>query len=119
MRSIRKSVAWGVAGLSLMTSSAGLSAVQTFPVAAQQPQNPWMTLSMMTPVAATSLDAAGVTVQPPPEATAPLPPPDGRGRAGIEHMPIPVLAIWLGTIVAMIYIAAHDDKDRVQTKSPD
>ena len=80
-----------------------------------QQSSPWLTLSMMTPVAATTLGAAGVAVQPPPDAPPPPPPPEGGG--GIGHIPIPVLAVWLGTIVAMVYIATHDDKDRFE--SPD
>jgi hypothetical protein len=77
-----------------------------------------MTLSMMTPVAATTLGGAGVAVQPPADAPPPPPPPpEGDTEGGIGHIPIPVLAVWLGTIVAMIYIATHDDKDRFE--SPD
>jgi hypothetical protein len=72
-----------------------------------------MTLSMMTPVGATALGAAGVAAQAPPDS----PPPERRGRRGIGAIPIPVLTIWLATIIAMIYIATHDDKDRFE--SPD
>ena len=75
-----------------------------------------MTLSMMTPVAAATLGAAGVAAQPPADAPPPPPPPpEGGDGGGIGHIPIPVLAIWLGTIVAMIYIATHDDKDRLES----
>ena len=118
MRSIGKSIACGLAGLALMNSATASSAAQGSPVEAQQPQNPWMSLSMMTPVAAKSLGAAGVAVQPPTEDPLP-PPPDDRDRVGIGAIPIPVLAIWLGTIVAMIYIATRDDNDGLPTESPD
>ena len=75
---------------------------------------------MLTPVAATTLGAAGVAAQPPADAPPPPPPPsEGGGGGGIGHIPIPVLAIWLGTIIAMVYIATHDDKDRLPTTSPD
>jgi hypothetical protein len=72
-----------------------------------------MTLSMMTPVGATALGAAGVAAQPPGMG----PPPPNAGGGGIGHIPIPVLVIWLATIVTMIYIATHEDKDRFE--SPD
>jgi hypothetical protein len=75
-----------------------------------------MALSMMTPVAATTLGSTGVAAQPPADAPPP-PPPEDRGGGGIGHIPIPVVAIWLGTIVTMVYIATHDDKDRFE--SPD
>jgi len=73
-----------------------------------------MTLSMMTPVGAATLTAAGLAAQPPDEGP---PPPESDRRGGIDHIPLPVLAIWLGTILTMIYIATHDDKDRFE--SPD
>jgi hypothetical protein len=37
---------------------------------------------------------------------------------GID-LPLPVLAIALGTLAAMIYIALHDDDDPRPTVSPD
>lgn len=73
-----------------------------------------MTLSMMTPVGATTLGAAGVVAPPPGEGS---PPSETDGQGGIGHIPLPVAAIWLGTILTMIYIATHDDKDRFE--SPD
>lgn len=117
MRRIGKSIASATAALAVMSSSmAGAASAQ--PVqATQQASNPWMTLSMMTPAGATALGAAGVAAQAPPDAPPPPPPPEGRDGRGIGHIPIPVLTIWLATIVAMIYIATHDDKDSFE--SPD
>ena len=114
MRHTGRSIASALAGLALMTSSvAGASGVQSVPTV-QQASHPWMTLSMMTPVGATTLAAAGVAAEPSAEGP---PPPEGDRGGGIGHIPLPVLAIWLGTIVAMVYIAIHDDKDRFE--SPD
>jgi hypothetical protein len=72
-----------------------------------------MALSMMTPVGAAALGGAGVAAQPD------APPPEDRRGFAIQDMPIPVLAIWLGTIGAMIYIALHDHHHGLPTSSPD
>jgi hypothetical protein len=111
MRPIAKTVAGAVVALALMTSSTAVLA-QSSQVAPQQPQSPWMALSMMSPVGATALGSAGVAAQAEP----------GSERAngnGIENLPLPVLAIALATLVAMVYIALHDDKDPRPTESPD
>jgi hypothetical protein len=116
VRSGVRIAASAIAALALVTSTAVSAAPPPTQAAVQPVSNPWMKLSMMTPVAAATLGAAGVAVQPPADAPPPQPP-EGRDGGGIGHIPIPVLAVWLGTIVAMIYIATHDDRDRFE--SPD
>ncbi len=102
--------------LGLATSSTAGAAAPPAQPAAQPALNPWLTLSVMTPVAATTLGAAGVAAQPSADAPPPPPPPpEDGGGVGIGNIPIPVLAIWLGTIVAMVYIATHDDSDRLES----
>jgi hypothetical protein len=110
-------VASSIVALAIVTSSTANAAPLPPQTAVQTVSNPWMTLSMMTPVGAATLGAAGVAAQPPAEAPPPPPPPPEGGGGGIGHIPIPVLAIWRGTIVAMVYIATHEDKDHFE--SPD
>ena len=71
-----------------------------------------MALSMMTPAGVATLGTGGAAVQG--ELA-----PNGANGNGIENLPLPVLAIALGTLAAMIYIALHDDDDPRPTVSPD
>jgi hypothetical protein len=103
-------IAFASLALAVVTSSTA-SAASASPqqAAVQQAQNPWMALSMMTPVGATALGSAGVAAQP-------GPPSEDEDR---PRIPLPVIIIWLGTIAAMIYIATHNNHHPRPHASPD
>jgi hypothetical protein len=90
-------------GTALLVSSTATIAASTPPAAAQTAQaapSAWMTLSMMN--ASGTVGLGDTAVQPgPPEGA---PPPDAYNYGGI---PTPVIAFWVITVAAMIYIATR------------
>lgn len=91
-----------VAAIALVASSVAAAApAPPAPAPVQQPQNPWVTLSMLTPVSATRLGSAGVAAQGQPVYQSE----DDRWR----FPPLPVIVIWLAVIAAAIWIATADD----------
>ena len=111
VRPIGRVIAFASLALALVTSSMANAAPAAPPQATvQQAQNPWVALSMMTPVGAATLGSAGVAAHP-------GTPPEDEDR---RKIPLPVIVIWLGTIASMIYIATHNNHHpRPITTSPD
>lgn len=111
VRPVGRMIAFASLALALVTSSMSIAAPAASPrPAAQQVQNPWVALSMMTPVGAATLGSAGVAADP-------GTPTEDEDR---RKIPLPVIVIWLGTIASMIYIATHNNHHpRPATTSPD
>jgi hypothetical protein len=112
-RAAGRMIAFASLALAVVTSSTASAAPaspQQLQAAVQQAQNPWMALSMMTPVGAATLGSAGVAAQPGP------PPEDEDDN---RKIPLPVILIWLGTAAAMIYIATHNNHHPRPHASPD
>ena len=89
----------------LSSPTAAVGATSTAP---QAPQVSWQTLSMLSPTAAigfASAEQANPAAAPPLRESA-LPPPPNDGATGTP--PLPVIGIWLATIVAAIYILTRD-----------
>jgi hypothetical protein len=88
----------------MVATSPATAATAPPPAPTAQTQNPWIALSMLTPVSASALGgSAAVAAQP--EGPPPPPPPD----AGPGFPPIPVIGIWLATIILAIYIVTKND----------
>jgi hypothetical protein len=90
----------------LLSSTVSVAAPAPSPAPAQA-QNSWVALSMLSPVGATALGGAAVAGQP-----APPPPPSGYYDR-LPPPPIPVLIVWLATLLTMIYIATRNDHHSV------
>ena len=89
-------------------SAAGTSAPPTAP----QAQTSWQALSILSPAAA--IGFAGAATQAVPDADTP-PPPEGNAYTGV---PIPVIGIWLATLVAAVYILTKKHHGRGQFPQP-
>ena len=70
-------------------------------------QSSWMELSMLSPVGTAALGGAAVAAAQP----APPPPPSAYGR--LAPPPLPVIAVWLATLLTMVYIATRNDHHEV------
>ena len=102
----------------LGTSTASMAAAA--PAGPPQVRDPWLTLSMMTPVGASTLSQTAVAAAAQLEGPPP-PPPEAYQRQGRDefHVPLAVIAVWLADIALMIYIATRDDdNDQVPGVSP-
>jgi hypothetical protein len=103
MRRLGQQVAFAVVSLSLMVSST--AAVASAPATTFQASasNAWLTLSMLTPSSAATLDGSlGVAAAQPETPPPPPPPPAFAGPGGTP--PIPVLLIWLAVLGLDIYL---------------
>jgi hypothetical protein len=100
-KTLAKLTSAAVASALIFTSSAAIAQSST-PAAAPQAQSSWMALSMLSPVGAGALGGAAAVAQP-----APPPPPSAYGR--LAPPPLPVIAVWLATLLVMVYIATRND----------
>jgi hypothetical protein len=106
MRNILTKFALGSATAALLfTSSAGISAAAPSPAAAPQVQDPWVALSMMSPVGATALSGTAAAAAQPVNA-----PP---AYDNLASPPIPVILVWLATLGVVIYIATRHDHHHI------
>lgn len=109
MRTSFKNCALGAAAAALMLSSTAGVAASASPAPAPETQSAWMALSMLSPVGTSALGGAAVAAQP-----VPPPPPAYYDRSdSIPPPPIPVLAVWLATLLVIIYIATRHDRHHV------
>jgi hypothetical protein len=100
--------------IGLATSSIAGAETTSPPAPAPQAQSSWAALSMMSPVGATALGGAAVAAQP-----VPPPPPPGYYQDRLPPPPIPVLLVWLATLLVIIYIATrHDHHPETVPNSP-
>lgn len=101
MRRVGQQVAFAVVSLSLMVSST--AAVASAPATTFQASgsNGWLTLSMLTPSSAATLDGSMGVAAAQPE-TPPPPPPPPAFAGGTP--PIPVIMIWLAVLGLDIYL---------------
>src|SRR5205085_8785084 len=97
MRRTLTNIASGAAAAALLFSStAGIAATQ--PAAAPRVDSPWLALSMMSPAGAAALgDTAAVA------GAQPMPPYQEQSSGGLPPPPIPVIAVWLATLLVIIY----------------
>lgn len=102
MLTVRKIVASAaIAALITTGSSAAIASTSAPPQAAtQQAANPWVTLTMLTPVSASALGGAATT------AAQPNPP---GPQAGAGHVPIAVLIGWLAMLALIIYLGTKSN----------
>jgi hypothetical protein len=104
MFTVRKIVASAaIAALITTGSSAAIASTSAAPQAAtQQAANPWVTLTMLTPVSASALGGAATTAaQPQPGG------PYSAAPQGIGHIPIAVLVGWLAMVALIIYLGTR------------
>jgi hypothetical protein len=107
-------VSAAVATALLATSTAGIAA-PTPPPAPQLVQpapSAWLTLSMLNSSGAAALGEGIGQPAPPPDN-----PPPGEPYAA-DHIPVPVIAFWLITIAAMIYIATRHSRGHIEIRVP-
>lgn len=96
MRQESRTAAAAVAVAILFSSTAAAAA--SAPATTAQAPASWQALSMLSPAAA--IGFAGAATQAAPDTDAP-PPVEGNAYTGV---PIPVIGIWLATLVAAVYI---------------
>lgn len=98
MLTVRKIVASAAVAALITTGSSAAIAQTSAPARAttQQSTNPWVTLSMLTPVSASTLGGAA--------ATAAQPTNDQGQPQGIGSIPIEVLIGWLAMLILIIYL---------------
>ena len=87
----------------LSSPTAAVGATSTAP---QAPQVSWQTLSMLSPTAAIGFASAEQANPAPPLRESAPPPLSDDGAMGAP--PLPVIGIWLATIVTAIYILTRD-----------
>jgi hypothetical protein len=110
MRTLPSGLVSAVVGAALLASAtAGASSpAPSSSQAAQTPPSAWMALSMLNTSGTVGLGDAAVQPASPPENA---PAPEGYNVGGI---PTPVIAFWVLTVAAMIYIATRDSSGHLR-----
>jgi hypothetical protein len=116
MRLVNARIASAAVAAAVVISSASPSLAASAPLSGQTlPAQPsaWMALSMLSANGAVGL--AGAAAQPNTPADDAPPP---LAHSTVQSPPVPVIAVWLATVAAAVYILTRDHHGRFQFPRP-